>query len=175
MNKTFKEKMHRFIWRLGYKPLKEKKDESIITTIKKSIRTRKGRELEAEIENIMFETKLINSSGEYAMHLNTSKKSDNHYITMWKIPRGLSYKKYMEKQRIFEDNLGAQVIIEENNGALKIEIIKGIIPRKVSYDFNYDDYRDIVDKKGNKKYVLPIPVGVGHGNIIVWDLIKIIP
>jgi len=158
---------NRLLWQLGYKPLKEKKEESIITTVKKSIRTRKSRELEAEIENIMFECKLFNSSGEYACHINTDKKSDNHFITMWKLPRGLNYKNYIEKQQVFSDNLTAFVNIESRKGLLKIEVVKGLIPEKVLYNFNYEDYKD--------KYVLPVPVGFSNGKqLFIWDLIKVI-
>lgn len=159
----------RFMWQLGYKPLKEPKDEDFKTLFKKTIRTRKSREIEAEIENIMFECKLFNASGEYAMHLNTSKKSDNHYATYWKVPRGKKINEYIDKIQIFEDGLIAQVLIEERNGCMCIEVWEGIIPttkKGIPYDFKYLDYID--------KYILPVPVGESRMGLYVWDLTKII-
>lgn len=157
----------KLLWKLGYAPLKEKKNMSIMGYIKNKIRTRNGRELEAKIENIMMECKLYNSSYEYAMHLGTNKKSDNHYITMWKIPDGLSYGNYIDKQNVFEDNLNAYIKIEEQHGNLMIEIIEGSIPKEVKYKFRYKDFMD--------EYILPVPLGIGHGKReIIWDLVKII-
>lgn len=157
----------KLLWKLGYAPLKEKKDMSIMRYIKNKIRTRSGRELEAKIEDIMRECKLYNGSFEYAMHLNTEKKSENHYITMWKLPDGLGYEDYIDKQNIFEANLNAYIKIEEQHGALMIEIIKGSIPNKVPYRFKYKNHKDV--------NILPLPIGVGNGKKeIIWDLARVV-
>lgn len=162
----------KFMQKLGYKPLKEPKIESVGTTIKKTIRTRKSRKLEAEIENIMFECKLYNESGEYAEHLKTVKKADNHYITMWKLPRGKEYKDYKAKTQKFADALTAQVIIDQRKGSMMIEVIKGVIPEIVEYKFNPNNYIGKEYKKGSE-YIIPIPLGYDQGGLRIWELTKI--
>lgn len=165
------ENFKRFIWQLGYKPLKEPKEESFKTLFKKTVRTRNSRKVEAEIENIMMECKLYNNSGEYAMHLNTKKDkiNDNHYTTYWKVPRGLKIQDYMEKEQIFADGLVGQVSIEPRNGCMCIDVWEGIISSSkngIPYNFKYIEYMD--------KYILPVPVGKNQMGLYVWDLIKII-
>ena len=98
---SLREAKRKFIWNLGYHPLVTPKPETFIQTLKKEIRTRPGRELESEIENIMFELKLYNGSGEYAMHLNTVKKAENHFVTFWQLPRGLTYRQYQDEREVF--------------------------------------------------------------------------
>lgn len=164
IKQQLKDACRQFIWQLGYDPLVAPKPETFIKSLKRTIRTRPGRDLEAEIENIMFELRLFNNSGEYAMHLNTERLGENHFRTFWKIPRGLNYKAYQDKSQTFADNLTGQVIIEQRNGCLMIEIIKGIIPNNIWYSFNYQDYPDMI---------LPIPVGHDQGGLVVWDLAKI--
>lgn len=156
------------LWQLGYKPLKEKKDEDFVTTFKKTIRTRKSRSIEAEIENIMMELGLYNKSGEYAMHLNTQKDKNNanHYTTYWKIPRGLKIQHYMDKTQQFSDALVGQVIIEPRNGAMMIDVWEGVIPQKVIYNYQYINYM--------ADYKLPVPIGKNQMGIYIWDLLKII-
>jgi len=163
--KKFKDNFTKYLEQLGYKPLKEKKKEDLKTSIKKMIRTRKNREIEAEIENIMFECKLYNNSGDYAMHIETirDKENENHYTTLWKLPHSLTFKNYINKVDNFANSLIAQVVIEETNGLLKIEVWKGIIPRKVNYNFNTIEYLD--------KYILPIPLGKCQMGLVVWDLL----
>lgn len=167
--KTYRTK---FMQKLGYKPLKEPKTESIGTTIKKTIRTRKGRELEAEIENIMFECKLFNESGEYAEHLNTNKKADNHFVTMWQLPRGKEYKDYKMKTQKFADALTAQVIIDQRKGNMMIEVIKGVIPEMLPYKFNPNDYIGKEYAKG-KHYVIPVALGKDQSGLRIWELTKV--
>ena len=165
LKQTIKDNYRHFIWNLGYRPLVPPKQETLVEMIQKSIRTRPGRELESEIENIMFELKLYNSSGEYAMHLNTDKKAENHYITYWQIPRGLSYRQYQDKKEVFSNNLRGQVIIEERNGSLMIEVIQGILPSKKGFEFDISNYPDML---------LPIMVGWDQAGAVVVDLQSIV-
>lgn len=161
LKQTVKESFHHLVWSLGYHPLVPPKHETLVEMIQKSIRTRPGRELESEIENIMFELKLFNSSGEYAMHLKTNKKADNHFITMWQLPRGLSFKQYQDKADVFGNNLKGQVIIEPRNGCLMIEVIQGILPTMAPFKFNYSDYPDMI---------LPVLIGFDQSGPVVIDL-----
>ena len=165
--KDLKDKFDKYIWdlQLGYKPLKPEKKEDLKTSVKKLIRTRKSRSIEAEIENIMSECGLYNSSGKYAYHIKTIRYEDNnnHYTTLWKLPYSMTFKMYIDKTVNFANSLIAQVVIEESNGLLKIEVWKGIIPRKANYYFNTLEYLD--------KYTLPIPLGKCQMGTIVWDLL----
>jgi S-DNA-T family DNA segregation ATPase FtsK/SpoIIIE len=159
-----KESLHQLVWSLGYHPLVPPKHETIVEIIQKSIRTRPGRELEAEIENIMFELHLYNGSGEYAMHLNTVKKAENHFITMWQLPRGLTYRKYQDQREVFCNNLKAQVIIEERNGSMMIEVIQGVLPSKKGFEFDISKYPDML---------LPVMIGWDQAGPVVIDLQKL--
>lgn len=152
------------VWKLGYDPLVKKPDVDILTEIKESIRTRDSRKLEAEIENIMFEVGLYNKSGEYAMHLNTSKKADNHFVTMWRIPRGLTFRQYREKEEVFSDNLTARVTVEKRNGNLMIDIVKGTLPEKVIFKFKIKEHPNLL---------LPIMLGQDQLGPVVIDLQKL--
>ena len=167
--KELKDNFNKYIWelQLGYKPLKPEKKEDLKTSVKKLIRTRKSRSIEAEIENIMSECGLYNSSGKYAYHIKTIKYEDNnnHYTTLWKLPYSMTFKMYIDKTVNFANSLIAQVIIEEVNGLLKIEVWRGIIPRKVNYYFNTLEYLD--------KYILPIPLGRNPMGLIVWDMLDV--
>jgi len=164
-----KESFKKYMWdiKLGYKPLKPPKPEDLKTSVQKLIRTRKNRSIEAEIENIMFECGLYNNSGDYAYHIKTIRyeDNDNHYTTLWKLPFSMTFKMYIDKTLNFANSLVAQVIIEEDNGLLKIEVFKGVIPRKVNYKFITMEYLD--------KCILPIPLGKNPMGLIVWDLIDV--
>ncbi len=164
LRERFAEAKRQIVWKLGYEPLIKQPELDLLSEIKKSIRTRKSRELEAEIENIMFECKLYNSSGEYAMHLKTVKKADNHFVTFWQLPRGLTYRQYQDRREVFNNNLKAQVIIEERNGCLMIEIIKGILPDKKGFEFDISKYPDML---------LPIMLGYDQSGPVVIDLQKL--
>lgn len=155
----------KLLHQVSYDPLKVKKDEPIIKTIKKTIRTRNGRKIEAEIENVFFQTKCFNTRGEYPYHINTKKINDEHYEVYFKLPYGLSYKTVIEKTRFFSDGLIAQVNIEQRKGLLMVEVIKGIIPEIYNYDFEYGKH---IDK------IIPIPIGVSVNKmVVVIDLVKI--
>lgn len=127
-------------------------------------RTMPWRKIEFEIEEIMCALNLVNNEEEYALHLYTKKKSDNHYYTVWQIPRGMCFKQYQDKRQIFSDNLKGQCLIYPHDGNLVIEVYKGFIPSSVEYRFNYNDYPNLI---------LPIPVGYTAKGLKVWDLIDL--
>jgi len=162
---NFKENFNKYLQQLSYNPLKEKKPEDFKTTIKKLIRNRKGREIEAEIENVFIQTNCYNSRGEYPYHIATSKVNDYHYQVMFKLPYGLNYKTIIDKVKYFSDSMIAHVNIENRRGLLMVEVIKGIIPELYRYNFNYIEY---IDK------CIPIPIGVSVNGIpIIVDLAKV--
>ena len=165
-----KESFKKYMWdiKLGYKPLKPPKPEDLKTSVQKFIRCRESRSLESEIENIMFECGLYNNSGEYAYHIKTIRYEDNnnHYTTIWRLSRGLSYKDYIDKKVYFANALTAYVNIETRKGNLVIDVFKGIIPERVKYKFNTIEYLD--------KFALPIPLGVTQMGLQVIDITKII-
>jgi len=163
-----KDKFDKYMWdlQLGYKPLKPEKKEDLKTSVKKLIRTRKSRSIEAEIENIFIQTNCYNSEGKYPYHIATNKKNNNHYQVMFKLPYGLNYKLIIDKVKYFSDSMTAQVNIENRRGLLMMEIIKGIIPEIYRYNFNYIEH---IDK------VIPLPIGVGvNGMNIIVDLVDIV-
>lgn len=164
LKQTVKESLHHFTWSLGYHPLVPPKHETFVQMVQKAIRTRPTRELEAEIENIMFELNLYNGSGEYAQHINTDKKAENHFLTMWQLPRGLTYRQYQDKREVFCNNLKAQVIIEERNGSMMIEVIQGVLPSKKGYEFDISKYPNML---------LPIMIGWDQAGPVVIDLQKL--
>ena len=164
-----KESFKKYLWdiQLGYKPLKPEKKEDLKTSVKKLIRCRKGRTVESEIESIMSECGLYNNSGRYAYHIKTIRyeDNDNHYTTLWKLPFSMTFKMYIDKTLNFANSLVAQVIIEEDNGLLKIEVFKGVIPRKVIYKFITMEYLD--------KYILPVPVGINQMGLEIWEMLDV--
>jgi len=161
-----KEISDNYMRNLSYEPLKSPAKENIRQMVKKEIRMRKGREIEAEIENIMFECKLYNTKGEYPFHINTNKKGDNHYQTFWRLSYGLNYKDIIDKSKYFTDALTAYVNIESRRGLLMIEVIKGIIPEKYRYNFNYIEHM-------NK--IVPLPIGVTvNGVPIIIDIVDMV-
>jgi len=163
--KKLKEKFTKYLQQLSYNPLKVKKSEDLKSSIKKIIRCRKGREIEAEIENVFIQTNCYNTRGEYPYHIATSKINDNHYQVMFKLPYGLNYKSIIDKVKYFSDSMIAQVNIENRRGLLMVEVFKGIIPEKYRYNFNYIEHMD---------KIVPIPIGVGVNGIpIIVDLVDI--
>ena len=163
-----KESFKSYLWdlKLGYNPLKVQKPEDLKTSIKKLIRTRKSRNIPAEIENVFIQTNCHNNRGEYPYHIATTKKSDIHYQVIFKLPYGLNYKTIIDKTKYFSDAMTAHVNIENRRGLLMIEVIKGIIPEIYRYNFNYIEHMD---------KCVPIPIGVSvNGNIIVIDIIELV-
>jgi len=146
---------------LSYEPLKPPAKENIRQMIKKEIRNRKGREIESEIESVFHECKLYNTKGEYPFHMNTNKKGDKHCQTFWRLSYGLNYEDIIDKTKYFADALTAQVNIEPRKGLLMIEVIKGIIPEKIYYDFNYIEHMD--------KNVV-VPLGYDQSGLVTWNL-----
>ena len=161
IKKKIKEVSDNYMRNLSYEPLKPPTKENIRQMIKKEIRMRKSREIEAEIENIMFECKLYNTKGEYPLHINTNKKGDKHCQTFWRLSYGLNYEDIIDKTKYFADALTAQVNIEPRKGLLMIEVIKGIIPEKIQYEFNYIEHMD--------KNVV-VPLGYDQSGLVVWNL-----
>jgi len=92
-----KDKFTKYLQQLSYNPVKVQKPEDLKTTIKKLIRTRKSRSIEAEIENVFIQTNCHNNRGEYPYHIATTKKSDIHYQVIFKLPYGLNYKTIIDK------------------------------------------------------------------------------
>jgi len=157
-----KDNITKYLQQLSYNPVKIQKPEDFKTTIKKLIRNRKGREIEAEIENVFIQTNYHNNRGEYPYHINTNKKKDNHYQVMFKLPYGLNYKSIIDKTKYFADAMTAHVNIENRRGLLIVEVIKGIIPEIYRYNFNYIEHMD---------KCVPIPIGVSvNGSTIIVDL-----
>jgi len=157
-----KENFAKYLQQLSYNPVKVKKPEDLKTSIKKMIRNRKGREIEAEIENVFIQTNCYNSEGKYPYHIATNKKNDNCVQVMFKLPYGLNYKSIIDKVKYFSDSMTAQVNIENRRGLLMIEVFKGIIPEKYRYNFNYIEHMD---------KIIPIPIGVSvNGMPIIVDL-----
>jgi len=159
-----KESFKNYLWdiQLGYKPLKPEKKEDLKTSVKKLIRCRKGRSVEAEIENVFIQTNCCNNRGEYPYHIATTKKSDIHYQVMFKLPYGLNFKYIIDRKSYFADSIIAHVNIEKRRGLLMVEVIKGVVPELYRYNFNYAEY---MDKS------IPIPIGVSvAGMPIIVDL-----
>ena len=161
-----KEISDNYMRNLSYEPLKPPAKENIRQMIKKEIRMRKGREIEAEIENVFRNKGIYNDRGEYPSHINTNKKDNGLYQVMFKLPYGLSYKDIIDKSKYFVDALTAYVNIESRRGLLMIEVIKGIIPEKYGYNFNYIEHM-------NK--IVPLPIGVTvNGVPIIIDIVDMV-
>lgn len=158
--RTTKKIKDNIVWQVGYKPLKPPPEESMVDTFKKAVRQSSNEKM-AELENIMFELGLYNRSGEYAKRLVYKEISEKHYYTMWNFPRGMSIEDYISYKRKFEDSLTAQVNIKKEKGNLYIEVIEGVIPNKVNYKFNINEYKD---------YIIPVPMGYDQTGLRVWDL-----
>jgi len=157
-----KDKFTKYLQQLSYNPVKVQKPENFKTIIKKLIRNRKGREIEAEIEDVFIQIGCHNSRGEYPYYIATNKKKDNIIQVMFKLPYGLNYKSIIDKTKYFADAMTAQVNIENRRGLLMVEVIKGIIPEKYRYNFNYIEHMD---------KCVPIPIGVSvNGMPIIVDL-----
>jgi len=160
-----KENFTKYLQQLSYNPVKIQKLENLKTSIKKLIRTRKSRSVEAEIEDVFIQTNCCNSRGEYPYHIATNKKKNNYIQVMFKLPYGLNYKSIIDKSKYFADAMTAHVNIENRRGLLMVEIIKGIIPEIYKYNFNYIEHMD---------KILPIPIGVSvNGMPIIVDLAKV--
>jgi len=162
-----KENFNKYLQQISYSPTKPVKPEDLKTTIKKLIRTRKSRSLEAEIENVFIQTNCCNNRGEYPYYIAKNKKSDNCTQVMFKLPYGLNYKSIIDKKHFFSDSMIAHVNIENRRGLLMVEVIKGIIPEKYKYNFNYIEYMG--------DYIIPIPIGVSvGGEKVILDITEMI-
>ena len=163
-----KESFKKYLWdlQLGYKPLKPEKQEDLKTSVKKLIRCRKSRSVPAEIENVFIQTNCHNNRGEYPYHIATTKKGDLIQV-LFKLPYGLNFKDIIDKRKYFTDSMTAHVNIENRRGLLLVEVIKGVIPEKYRYNYNYIEYMN--------DYIVPIPIGVGvNGNKVILDLVDMI-